>query len=144
MEYRQRQDTHRQFFYVAWRYLRGTLDGTAYFVFIFNGLFQGIPLIYTYAISRPVYDNGELIDCGSDLSQPGLMDYVHDILYFTSFIQFLASFSFFAMYLYILVLAYTIYMVVQICNSMPNLGGAPQAESQDTGKKQKIKYKTRY
>ncbi|BFU23601.1 hypothetical protein EHI8A_137880 [Entamoeba histolytica HM-1:IMSS-B] len=131
------------FFFVFYRFLKGTLTGTAYFVFIINALFQCIPLIYTFSISRPLYENGELIDCGSDLSAEGLMDYIHDILYFSSIIQFLSSFSFFAMYLYILVIGYTIYLVVQMSNAMPNLNAA-QGNSQEKGKKQKMKFKTRY
>ncbi|KAL7714506.1 Transmembrane protein 208 [Entamoeba marina] len=127
------------FFYMLWRLFRGTLTGTAYFVFLVNALFQFIPLIYTYYISRPIYDNGTLVDCGSDLSQEGLLDYVHDILYMSSFIQFLASFSFFAMYLYILIIGYTIYLVINITNNIPGFASPPQGNVQPKQKKQKIK-----
>ena len=130
-------------FFLLWRYFKNTLTGTAYFVFVINALFQLIPLFYTYSISRPTYSSdGEIVDPGSDLNLPGVVDYVQDILYFCSFIQFLSSFTFFAMYLYLVVIGYSIYLVVQICNMIPSVDGqgAPDADP----KKRKTKYKVRY
>ncbi|ELP87762.1 hypothetical protein EIN_411150 [Entamoeba invadens IP1] len=129
------------FFFVFWRFLRGTLNGTAYFVFVVNTLFQTLPFLYTYMISRPVYSEGELLDCGSDLSQEGLLEFVHDIIYFTSFIQLLSSFSFFAMYLYIVVVGYSIYLLYNMTSALPGMAQQPAAPQQEQ-KKQKIKYKT--
>ena len=121
----------------------------AYWSFAIALLFQMIPLYYTYVISRPTYENGELIDCGSDLSQAGLVEYVHDVMYFSSFIQLINSFTLFGNYLYLVMIGYAVYLLVSMKNALGGLLGGGNAQQPDVDvpekkKKQKVKIKTRY
>ena len=138
------------FFFLLWRFMRGTMTTGAYWAFAITLFFQMIPLYYTYIISRPTIENGEIIDCGSDLSQAGFLEWVHDVMYFASIIQFVCSFSLFGLYLYTVMIGYTIYLVCSMKNAMGGLlGGGNNAQPdmdvpQKDKKKNKVKYKTRY
>ena len=138
-------------FFLVWRFMRGTMTTGAYWSFAICLLFQMIPLYYTYIISRPTIIDGEIIDCGSDLSQEGLLEFVHDIMYFSSFIQFICSFTLFGNYLYIVIIGYCIYLLYSMKNSFGGLLGGnnsqPEVEDDAMGKKKgkkqnKPKFKT--
>ena len=131
-------------FFLIWRFFRGTLSTGAYVCFTINALFQLGTFFYTYSISRPTYKNGELIDCGSDLSDPGLLDFIHDLMYFTSIIQIITSWTLFSMYMYIIIIVYVLFKLYSMSKSFGGLGGNSYNESDvpRKEKKQKVKYKS--
>ena len=130
-------------FFLIWRFLRGTMTTSSYICFIINALLQIIPFFYTYSISRPTYSiNGEIEDYGSDLNQEGFISYIHDIIYFSSIVQFFASFTLFAMYLYIIMVCYICYLLYSLCGKFSNFGN--QNEEEDpSNRRERRKNKTK-
>lgn len=78
--------------------------------------------------AKPSYSNdGALIDAGHDISAPGMLEYVHDIIYLTVFIQLLLLFTRWALLLYMTVPIFAIYLS---CGTSGNLFSEPEHTDQ--------------
>lgn len=63
------------------------------------------------AVGRPLVQNGAVVDGGGDLSK-GIIQYYFDVLYITGFVQILAAFTDWGWYVFLLVPAFALYLLV--------------------------------
>ena len=74
---------------------------------------HGVSYWIIAAVARPVYQNGELIDGGGDLSKSIAASYSHDVLYVTSMVQVLAAFTNWGWLLFLTVPLYAAYKLFE-------------------------------
>jgi hypothetical protein len=72
---------------------------------------HGICYLSIAAVGRPVVQNGSVIDGGGDLSK-GVIQYYFDILYVTGFVQILSAFTDWGWYVFLLVPAFGLHLLV--------------------------------
>jgi hypothetical protein len=72
---------------------------------------HGICYLSIAAVGRPVVQNGSVIDGGGDLSK-GVIQYYFDILYVTGFVQILSAFTDWGWYVFLLVPAFGLCLLV--------------------------------
>ncbi|PVV01106.1 hypothetical protein BB560_004488, partial [Smittium megazygosporum] len=66
--------------------------------------------VQIYRISQPKFDNdGKLISSGVDLSQPGLISYMFDVIYITWMVHLLSLITVYAWFLYLSIPIYILY-----------------------------------
>lgn len=72
---------------------------------------HGISFLSIAAVGRPLIQNGVVVDGGGDLSK-GVIQYYFDVLYVTGFVQVLAAFTDWGWYLFLVVPAFGLYLLV--------------------------------
>lgn len=72
---------------------------------------HGICYLSIAAVARPLLKGGVVIDGGADLSK-GAIQYYFDVLYVTGFVQVLAAFTDWGWYLFLVVPAFGLYLLV--------------------------------
>jgi hypothetical protein len=74
---------------------------------------HGVSYWIIAAVGKPVYQNGELIDGGGDLSKSVAASYSHDVLYVSSMVQLLAAFTNWGWLLYLAIPGYATYKLFE-------------------------------
>lgn len=91
----------------------------------------GVSLMFLWSSARAQWDpsTGALLHAGHDLSAPGLLEYIHDIVYVTLFTHALFTFTRWALIILLVALIFGIYMTAtQVFSSLP---GRSQTNEQD-------------
>ena len=126
-------------FFLLWRIIFGSFTLGTWAALALNAAVMFGTLGYTYKISRPtIVENGEILDPGTDLCQEGLMDYIADLLFGSSIIHFLSAFTLKAMFLWLLVLGYTGYLLYKIWAALPIHGTPDQPQEKKVKVKRKV------
>lgn len=76
---------------------------------------QGILYFSLQSLARPIYSNdgAKIVDYDQDLSQSGMLEYIHDILYLTFAIQLLSLISTWFFLLYLVIPMFGLFMLLQ-------------------------------
>jgi len=88
------------------------------------------PFALLWFTARPVYsEHGSLISGGDDISAPGLLEYAHDLIYLTVFVQVGLIFSRWALLVFSLIPIYAVYAFCFANGSgLSNLRDEPEEE----------------
>eukprot|EP00177_Eucheuma_denticulatum_P004564 GFKZ01008306.1.p1 GENE.GFKZ01008306.1~~GFKZ01008306.1.p1 ORF type:complete len:176 (+),score=14.43 GFKZ01008306.1:187-714(+) len=91
-------------------------------------LFQWLPYYFLWAAARPrYYDDGHLQYGGEDISQPGVLEYAHDLIYLSSFVQITSILTKWA---FLIILVVPVYAVYSTCVAAPSNGSADKTDDQ--------------
>lgn len=91
-------------------------------------LFQWLPYYFLWAAARPrYYDDGHLQYGGEDISQAGVLEYAHDLIYLSSFVQVASILTKWA---FLIVLVVPVYAIYSSCIAASSSGSADDTEDQ--------------
>lgn len=114
--------------------LRSTFTRFQGATWVLFGAFYSASYLFLYTSARPQYDGKTLVDGGHDISQAGLFEYAHDLIYITLVTHVLFLFSRYALLFFAAAVVYVLYVAAASTGLLSLLGGARGA--QDDAQKQ--------
>lgn len=100
---------------------RGPLTTFHKVSWLFLSLSYALPFYFIWIAAKPTYsDTGALIDGGSDVTASGVLEYAHDLIFLTVFVQVGLLFSRWTLLFYLVAPAYATYcMCIHMMASSP-------------------------